>query len=53
MQTNTRDQELDEELAGILNAISVVSKRLARKLLKLQQLNELEKEGGDPDEQNE
>lgn len=53
MQTNLRDPELDEELAGILNAISIVSKRLAKKLLKLQQQNELKKEGGEADEQDE
>ncbi len=28
----SRDPDLDEELAGILTAISVVSKRLAKKL---------------------
>ena len=31
-EAEERDQERDEELAGVLNAISVVSKRLARKL---------------------
>jgi hypothetical protein len=31
--TQTRDYDLDEELVGILTAISVVSKRLARKLM--------------------
>ena len=35
-EADTRDRELDEELAGILSAISVVSKRLAKKLLTLQ-----------------
>jgi len=33
--TEDRDQEMDEELAGVLTAISVVSKRLARKLAML------------------
>ena len=33
--TEDRDQEMDEELAGVLTAISVVSKRLARKLTML------------------
>ena len=35
-----RDAELDEELAGILTAISVVSKRLAKKLTALQKQKE-------------
>ena len=48
-----RDTELDEELAGILTAISVVSKRLAKKLLALQKQNESTGEGGAPDEQDE
>ncbi len=48
-----RDTELDEELAGILTAISVVSKRLAKKLLALQRQNESTGEGGAPDEQDE
>lgn len=48
-----RDTELDEELAGILTAISVVSKRLAKKLLALQRQNESTGGGGAPDEQNE
>ena len=48
-----RDTELDEELAGILTAISVVSKRLAKKLLALQRQNEFTGEGGAPDEQDE
>ena len=47
-----RDTELDEELAGILTAISVVSKRLAKKLLALQRQNESTGEGGAPDEQD-
>jgi hypothetical protein len=47
------DTELDEELAGILTAISVVSKRLAKKLLALQRQNESTGEGGAPDEQDE
>ncbi|MDU6263685.1 MAG: hypothetical protein E6600_04175 [Anaerocolumna aminovalerica] len=48
-----RDAELDEELAGILTAISVVSKRLAKKLLALQRQNESTGGGGAPDEQDE
>lgn len=45
-ETDVRDAELDEELAGILTAISIVSKRLAKKLLMLQK-------GGASDEQDE
>lgn len=48
-----RDAEFDEELAGILTAISVVSKRLAKNLLALQKQNEPTREGGAPDEQDE
>lgn len=47
------DTELDEELAGILTAISVVSKRLAKKLIALQKQKESTREGGVPDEQDE
>ena len=50
MQENTettRDRQLDEELADVLIAISVIAKRLARKL---QAINE---EGGTPDGENE
>ena len=50
--TEVRDVELDEELAGILTAISVVSKRLAKKLLALQKQKESTREGGAPDEQD-
>lgn len=52
-QTDTqgRDPEMDEELADVLTAISVVSKRLAKKLTTLSQ-QEKEK-GGNPDGQNE
>lgn len=48
-----RDAELDEELAGILTAISVVSKRLAKKLLALQRQDESAGKGGIPDGQDE
>jgi hypothetical protein len=51
--TASRDMELDEELAGILTAISIVSKRLAKKLLALQKQGEPTEEGGKPDEQDE
>ncbi len=49
--TQSRDPEMDEELADVLTAISVVSKRLAKKLTTLSQ-QEKEK-GGKPDGQNE
>jgi hypothetical protein len=51
--TASRDMELDEELAGILTAISVVSKRLAKKLSRLSKQGEPTEEGGKPDEQDE
>ena len=47
--TEQCNSEIDEELADVLIAISVVSKRLARKLTALSR----QKEGGKPDEQNE
>jgi len=52
MQTNAKDtvacdRELEEELAGILTAISIVSKRLAKKLLALQQRDDQTEEGGE------
>ena len=51
--TNCRDREVDEELAGVLMAISVVSKRLAKKLSQLSQRDTPAEEGGNPDEQDE
>jgi hypothetical protein len=51
--TELRDVDLDEELAGILTAISIVSKRLAKKLLALQKRDESTEKGGNPDEQDE
>ncbi|MPL61748.1 hypothetical protein SDC9_07335 [bioreactor metagenome] len=51
--TDLRDNNLDEELAGILTAISIVSKRLAKKLIALQQRDESNERGGNPDEQDE
>lgn len=42
----------DEELIGVLTAISVVSKRLAKKLIQLNQASQSE-EGDKHDEQNE
>lgn len=54
-QTDTeyRNSEIDEELADVLIAISVVSKRLARKLTLLKREDERMAEGGKPDEQDE
>ena len=51
--TDLHDHDLDEELAGILTAISIVSKRLAKKLITLQKRDESIKEGGKTDEQDE
>ena len=51
--TDLRDVDLDEELAGILTAISIVSKRLAKKLLALQNRDESTEKGGNPNEQDE
>ena len=42
----------DEELIGVLMSISVVSTRLARKLIQLNQTSQSQ-EGGKQDEQNE
>lgn len=53
IDTECRDRKMDEELADVLTAISVVSKRLARKLTMLSQQNEQKAEGGKSDEQNE
>ena len=51
--TESRDREMDEELADVLTAISVVSKRLARKLTMLSRQDEQTAEGGNSDEQDE
>jgi len=51
--TDDRDHEMDEELADVLTAISVVSKRLARKLTMLSQQEKEKMKGGQSDEQNE
>ena len=51
--TGLREVDLEEELAGILTAISVVSKRLAKKLLALQKWDEPTVEGGTPDGKDE
>ena len=47
------DDGLNEELAGILTAISIVSKRLAQKLNVLQRRDETAEKGGNQDEQDE
>ena len=47
------DDGLNEELAGILTAISIVSKRLAQKLSVLQRRDETAEKGGNQDEQDE
>ena len=49
--TNTKPVS-DDELISVLTAISVVSKRLAKKLIQLNQASQSE-EGGKHDEQNE
>jgi len=51
--TEIRDREMDEELADVLTAISVVSKRLARKLTMLSRQDEQTSEGGNSNEQDE
>ena len=51
--TDLHNAELDEELAGILTAISLVSKRLAKKLHALQRQEKSTEEGGAADEQDE
>ena len=48
--TDVGDDGLNEELAGILTAISIVSKRLAQKLSVLQRRDERVEKGGDQDE---
>ena len=60
MQTKAKNTDVDvgddgfnEELAGILTAISIVSKRLAQKLSVLQRRNEETEKGGNQDEQDE
>jgi hypothetical protein len=50
-ETNTRTSAADEELIEVLTTISVVSKRLARKLTVLANQSQ-HKEGGNSDEQN-
>lgn len=51
--TEYSDCESDEELADVLTAISVVSKRLARKLTTLSRQDKQKTEGGKADEQEE
>ena len=47
------DPKIDEELADVLMAISVVSRRLARKLAMLSRPGKQNKEGGQSHEQDE
>ena len=51
--TTSRSNELDEELAGVLTAISIVSRRLAKKLAVLSRQSAPVEEGGNPYEQDE
>ena len=58
MQTPTnaessKNQQIDEELADTLTAISVVSKRLAQKIKALSAKEQGKKKGGTLNEQNE
>ena len=60
MQTKAKNTDVDvdddgfnEELAGILTAISIVSKRLAQKLGVLQRRDGRAEKGGNQDEQDE
>ena len=58
MQTQTnaegsKNQQIDEELADTLTAISVVSKRLAQKIKALSTQEQGKKKGGTLNEQNE
>ena len=58
MQTQTnedssKNQQIDEELADTLTAISVVSKRLAQKIKALSAKEQGKKKGGTLNEQNE
>ena len=60
MQTKAKNTDVDvgedgfnDELAGILTAISIVAKRLAQKLSMLQRRDETAAKGGNQDEQDE
>jgi len=50
---NTHDPQIDEDLADVLTAISVVTKRLAQKLNILSRQSKDETEGGNQNEQDE
>lgn len=50
---SSKGQQLDEELADTLTAISVVSKRLAKKIKALNAKEQMNKEGGTPNGQDE
>ena len=51
--TASRGIEVDDEIIGVMYAISVVSKRLARNLALLELQGERSKEGGRPHGQDE
>lgn len=51
--TECGDREMNEELAGVLTAISVVSKRLAQKMTMLAAAEKQKTEGEKADEQKE
>ena len=53
IDTSLQDQEFNEEMAGILVAISVVSKRLAKKIMALEQQDRQKRKGGKPGGQDE
>lgn len=50
--TEYRDDEMNEELADVLTAISVVAKRLARKVTMLARQEKQKTEGGKLNEQD-
>lgn len=52
-EADVGDDGLNEELAGILTAISIVSKRLAKKLSAFQRRDGTTGKGGNQDEQDE
>lgn len=52
-EVDCRDSEINEELAGVLTAISVVSKRLAKKLMMLDRQSQTTEEGGNADGKDE
>lgn len=51
--TDCQDSQFNEELADVLTAISVVSKRLARKIAVLAKQENLSAKGGESNGENE